>query len=103
MSVPRWMITECAEARARGDWRAVCETGRRAARRLHRIHQFEHAELLPRLLAAGLDVNALDRCLHTPMVEAAVHSAPYRLLRGLHEAGAEPRLSLPDPDGWPVG
>jgi hypothetical protein len=62
---------------------------------LHRIHQFEHETLLPRLLDAGLDVNALTRRGHTPMVEALVHSAPIGLVRALNEAGAYPSLSSP--------
>jgi hypothetical protein len=70
---------------------------------LHRIHQFEHAELLPRLLAEGLDVNAVSRRGYTPMCEAVVHSAPHDLLMTLNDAGAIPRLSLMDPRSWPNG
>ncbi|MFD0585178.1 hypothetical protein [Dactylosporangium darangshiense] len=70
---------------------------------LHRIHQFEHAELLPRLLAEGLDVNAISRRGYTPMCDALVHSAPDELLMALNNAGAMPRLSLMDPRSWPNG
>ncbi|MEU7866337.1 hypothetical protein [Dactylosporangium sp. NPDC049140] len=63
---------------------------------LHRIHQFEHPELLPRLLAAGLDVNARSRRGYTPMCEALVNSASAEVLAALHEAGAFPPLSRPD-------
>ncbi|MEV0461217.1 hypothetical protein [Catellatospora methionotrophica] len=62
---------------------------------LHRLHQFEHAELLPRLLAEGLDVNAISGWGYTPMCEALVHGAPADLLVALHEAGAYPPLSSP--------
>ncbi|WP_155370747.1 ankyrin repeat domain-containing protein [Catellatospora vulcania] len=68
---------------------------------LHRIHQFEYAELLPRLLAEGLDVNDRSRRGYTPMCEALVHSAPTGLLMALNEAGAHPPLSLTDPRTWP--
>ncbi|WP_433074620.1 ankyrin repeat domain-containing protein [Dactylosporangium sp. CA-052675] len=60
---------------------------------LHRIHQFEHAELLPRLLAEGLDVNAVNRGGYTPMCEVLAHEAPYDLVLALNEAGAIPRLA----------
>ncbi|MET7419701.1 hypothetical protein [Dactylosporangium sp. NPDC005555] len=69
---------------------------------LHHIHRLEHATLLPRLLAAGLDVNAVCRRGYTLMCEAVAHSAPDDLLTALNDAGAVPRLSLPDPRGWPV-
>ncbi len=69
---------------------------------LHLLHQFEHAELLPRLLAAGVDVNARSRRGHTPMCEALVHAAPAGLLMALNDAGAHPPLSLPDPRDWPA-
>ncbi|WP_191841859.1 ankyrin repeat domain-containing protein [Catellatospora chokoriensis] len=68
---------------------------------LHRIHLFEHEELLPRLLAEGLDVNARSRRGWTPMCEALVHSAPNDLLMALNAAGAHPQLSLTDPEHWP--
>ncbi|MET7392691.1 hypothetical protein ABZS66_04255 [Dactylosporangium sp. NPDC005572] len=69
---------------------------------LHRIHQFEHADLLPRLLAEGLDVNARSRSGWTPMCEVLVHSPPAALVRALHDAGAFPRLALTDPQDWPA-
>ncbi|MEU8003872.1 hypothetical protein AB0B66_22170 [Catellatospora sp. NPDC049111] len=69
---------------------------------LHRMHMFEHdEELLPRLLAAGLDVNALSRRGWTPMAEALVHAAPIDLLVALNAAGGYPQLSLTDPEHWP--
>ena len=67
---------------------------------LHRIHQFEHAELLPRLLAAGPDVNARSRRGLTPMCEALVHEAPTAVLMTLNEAGGVPQLALIDPQSW---
>ncbi|WP_238006104.1 hypothetical protein KZZ52_51825 [Dactylosporangium sp. AC04546] len=69
---------------------------------LHRIHQFEHAELLPRLLAAGVDVNARSRGGYTPMCEVLVHAPDPDLVRALNDAGAFPRLSLTDPHDWPL-
>lgn len=68
---------------------------------LHRMHMFEHEELLPRLLAEGLDVNALSRRGWTPLAEALVHSAPTSLLLALNAAGGFPQLSLTDPEHWP--
>ncbi|MFC7243146.1 ankyrin repeat domain-containing protein [Catellatospora aurea] len=68
---------------------------------LHRMYMFEHEELLPRLLATGLDVNALSRRGWTAMAEALVHSAPMDLLVALNAAGAYPQLSLTDPEHWP--
>ncbi|MBW6433659.1 hypothetical protein KZ829_07870 [Actinoplanes hulinensis] len=67
---------------------------------LHRIHLFDHGELLPRLLAEGLDINAVSRRGWTPMCEALVHSAPAELLQALNAAGAYPQLSLTDPAEW---
>ncbi|GAA3210252.1 ankyrin repeat domain-containing protein [Dactylosporangium siamense] len=69
---------------------------------LHRLHQFESAEVLPRLLAEGLDVNAHDWHGLTPMCEAVAHTAPPALLRALNEAGALPPLSEPSagPETW---
>ncbi|GGN90080.1 hypothetical protein GCM10010112_75160 [Actinoplanes lobatus] len=68
---------------------------------LHRIHQFEHAELLPRLLAEGLDVNDRGRYGHPPMFETLIHTPSHDLLRALTEAGAWPPLSLPVPSIGP--
>ncbi|GGN77027.1 hypothetical protein GCM10010112_49700 [Actinoplanes lobatus] len=67
---------------------------------LHRIHLFDHEELLPRLLAEGLDINAVSRRGWTPMCEALVHSAPAELLHALNAAGAYPQLSLTGPAEW---
>jgi hypothetical protein len=69
---------------------------------LHRIHQFEHADLLPRLLAAGADVNAVSNRGFTPMCEALAHSAPAEVITALNAAGAVPALSLLDPGTWPA-
>lgn len=69
---------------------------------LHRLHQFDHAELLPRLLAEGLDVNARSRRGWTPMIEALAQGASPALLLALNKAGAFPPLSLSDPATWPI-
>ncbi|WP_327008436.1 ankyrin repeat domain-containing protein [Dactylosporangium sp. NBC_01737] len=68
---------------------------------LHRIHQFDDVDLLHRLLAAGVDVNAVDRFGSTAMCEALVHAAPAELYSALNAAGAAPGLSLLDPASWP--
>ncbi|MEV0568253.1 ankyrin repeat domain-containing protein [Dactylosporangium sp. NPDC050588] len=69
---------------------------------LHRMHQFEHADLLPRLLAEHVDVNPVSRRGSTPMCDAVVHNAPADLIETLSEAGAIPHLSRLDPRTWPV-
>ncbi|MEV4140066.1 ankyrin repeat domain-containing protein [Dactylosporangium sp. NPDC049742] len=69
---------------------------------LHRMHQFEHADLLPRLLAERVDVNPVSRRGSTPMCDAVVHNAPADLIETLSEAGAIPHLSRLDPSSWPV-
>ncbi|GAA3240517.1 ankyrin repeat domain-containing protein [Dactylosporangium siamense] len=68
---------------------------------LHRIHQFEHADVLTRLLSAGADVNAVNHLGYTAMCEALVHGAPADLVAALSDAGAIPRLSRLDPATWP--
>ncbi|MFI5911956.1 hypothetical protein [Dactylosporangium sp. NPDC051541] len=60
---------------------------------LHHIHQFDHTELLPRLLEADLDVNTQCRRRWTPMCEVLVHDPPADLLLALDAAGAHPRLA----------
>ncbi|GAA1543279.1 hypothetical protein GCM10009827_073650 [Dactylosporangium maewongense] len=69
---------------------------------LHRVHQFEHADLLPRLLAEHVDVNPVSRRGSTPMCDAVVHNAPADLIETLSQAGAIPHLSRLDPRTWPV-
>ncbi|WP_344283381.1 hypothetical protein [Actinomadura napierensis] len=55
---------------------------------LHRLHTMDHRLILPRLLAAGLDVDARDRVDRTPLSTAvACHGSP-AAVRDLLEAGA---------------
>ncbi|GAA1551537.1 hypothetical protein GCM10009678_38030 [Actinomadura kijaniata] len=57
---------------------------------LHHIHQVDHRMLLPRLLAAGLDVNAEDSDGLTPLHVAVCHHGSPEVVRALLEAGARP-------------
>ncbi|MBA8954950.1 ankyrin repeat domain-containing protein [Actinomadura namibiensis] len=55
---------------------------------LHLLHLVDHEELLPRLLAAGLDVDAADRDGWTPLFTAVTEGGSERYVRALLEAGA---------------
>ncbi|MFG3343649.1 ankyrin repeat domain-containing protein [Streptomyces sp. NPDC048018] len=55
---------------------------------LHLLHLLDHRELLPRLLAAGLDVEARDKAHHTPLQLAVAQGGSPRLVRDLLDAGA---------------
>jgi hypothetical protein len=59
---------------------------------MHRVRSFDHARLLPRLLADGLDVNARDKEGSTPLYLAIVHRWPGALIIALADAGADPHL-----------
>lgn len=56
---------------------------------LHVLRSFDHDRLLPRLLAAGLDVNAVDGEGNTPLAYAVGHHWPFALVKALVEAGAD--------------
>jgi hypothetical protein len=60
---------------------------------MHRVRSFDHARLLPRLLADGLDVNARDKEGSTPLYLAVVHRWPADLIIALADAGADPHLA----------
>ncbi|MEW2353872.1 ankyrin repeat domain-containing protein [Spirillospora sp. NPDC029432] len=55
---------------------------------LHYLHKVDHRELLPRLLAAGLDLEARDRTGRTPLHLAAGEHGSEELVRALLAAGA---------------
>ncbi|GIE34568.1 hypothetical protein Ait01nite_076130 [Actinoplanes italicus] len=59
---------------------------------MHRVRSFDHARLLPRLLADGLDVNARDKEGSTPLYLAIVHRWPGSLIIAMADAGADPHL-----------
>ncbi|WP_372450896.1 ankyrin repeat domain-containing protein [Actinoplanes flavus] len=63
---------------------------------MHRVRSFDHARLLPRLVAEGLDVNAKDLEGSTPLYLAVVHRWPADLVRALADAGADPHLPNQD-------
>ncbi|MFC4066332.1 ankyrin repeat domain-containing protein [Actinoplanes subglobosus] len=61
---------------------------------LHRLNAFDHTRLLPRLLAAGVDVNTRDRLEMTPLFEAVWHRWPADVAMALADAGADPRMRV---------
>jgi hypothetical protein len=61
---------------------------------LHVLHLLDHRELLPRLLAAGLDLEAKDRTDRTPLQSAVHCGGSAALVRDLLDAGA--RIDVTD-------
>ncbi|MEV6123319.1 ankyrin repeat domain-containing protein [Streptomyces sp. NPDC052077] len=61
---------------------------RRGRGLLHVLHLLDHRELLPRLLAAGLDLEARDASRHTPLQSAVHRGGSAALVRDLLAAGA---------------
>ncbi|APU38593.1 ankyrin repeat domain-containing protein [Streptomyces sp. TN58] len=55
---------------------------------LHTLHLLDHEELLPRLLAAGLDLEARDKAYRTPLLSAVHWGGSADLVRALLAAGA---------------
>ncbi|MEU8617798.1 ankyrin repeat domain-containing protein [Streptomyces sp. NPDC048623] len=55
---------------------------------LHLLHLLDHRELLPRLLAAGLDLEARDKAGSTPLQLAVAQQGSADLVRDLLDAGA---------------
>lgn len=55
---------------------------------LHLLHLLDHRELLPRLLAAGLDLEAKDKTRRTPLQNAVGEGGSAALVRDLLDAGA---------------
>src|SRR5262249_39286492 len=60
---------------------------------LHALVYLDHTVLLPRLLAAGLPVDARDHRGQTPLNLAVVHGGPVELVRALRRSGADPDLA----------
>ncbi|XVV16540.1 ankyrin repeat domain-containing protein [Actinoplanes sp. CA-131856] len=63
---------------------------------MHVVRSFDHTRLLPRLLAAGVDVNGRDRQGNTPLYLAVNQDWPVDLIRALADAGADPRIANQD-------
>ncbi|MBW5484787.1 ankyrin repeat domain-containing protein [Streptomyces bambusae] len=61
---------------------------------LHLLHLLDHEELLPRLLAAGLDLEAKDKTDRTPLMMAVTYGGSVSLVRALLEAGS--RIDIVD-------
>ncbi|MFI8823792.1 ankyrin repeat domain-containing protein [Streptomyces sp. NPDC053431] len=61
---------------------------RRGRTLLHLLHLLDHRELLPRLLAAGLDLEARDKTHSTPLQHAVAQGGSAALVRDLLDAGA---------------
>lgn len=57
---------------------------------MHLLRSFDHERLLPRLLAAGADVDALDREGNTPLATGVALGWPLDLIKALVAAGANP-------------
>jgi ankyrin repeat protein len=55
---------------------------------LHHLHKLDHEQLLPRLLAAGLDLEARDHHQRTPLHMAVGDHGSASLVRALLAAGA---------------
>uniref|UniRef100_A0AAU2JZA6 Ankyrin repeat domain-containing protein n=1 Tax=Streptomyces sp. NBC_00049 TaxID=2903617 RepID=A0AAU2JZA6_9ACTN len=55
---------------------------------LHELHLLEHEVLLPRLLAAGLDLEARDKAQRTPLLSAVHWGGSRDLVGALLEAGS---------------
>ncbi|MCX5588841.1 ankyrin repeat domain-containing protein [Streptomyces erythrochromogenes] len=55
---------------------------------LHGLHLLDHEVLLPRLLAAGLDLEARDKAERTPLLSAVHWGGSAELVRALLAAGA---------------
>ncbi|MFJ2267796.1 ankyrin repeat domain-containing protein [Streptomyces sp. NPDC087849] len=71
----------------------VRDGGRRSL--LHVLHLLDHEPLLPRLLAAGLDLEALDHRQRTPLCVAVGDGGSAALVTALIDAGA--RIDVVDP------
>jgi hypothetical protein len=56
---------------------------------LHLLRTFDHTVLLPRLLAAGADVNVRDNENGTPLFHAVTFRWPSEIVRALVDAGAD--------------
>ncbi|MFG2292154.1 ankyrin repeat domain-containing protein [Streptomyces sp. NPDC048603] len=61
---------------------------------LHLLHLLDHEELLPRLLAAGLGLEAEDKTERTPLMMAVTYGGSAELVRALLDAGA--RIDIVD-------
>ncbi|GAA0420540.1 hypothetical protein Aca07nite_11630 [Actinoplanes capillaceus] len=70
----------------------LCDGGGRTL--VHLLGAFGDPAVLPRLLAAGLDVDARDREGITPLFEALTRRWPVELITALVDAGADPRLPV---------
>lgn len=55
---------------------------------LHLLHLLDHRSLLPRLLAAGLDIEDRDRDERTPLFECVSEGGSAELAHALIDAGA---------------
>ncbi|MFF8916151.1 ankyrin repeat domain-containing protein [Streptomyces sp. NPDC015032] len=71
----------------------IRDGGRRSL--LHVLHLLDHEPLLPRLLAAGLDLEALDHRERTPLGVAVGDGGSAELVTALLDAGA--RIDVLDP------
>ncbi|MEV7523536.1 ankyrin repeat domain-containing protein [Streptomyces sp. NPDC091371] len=61
---------------------------------LHQLHLLDHDMLLPRLLAAGLDLEARDKAQRTPLLSAVHWGGSAELVRALLAAGS--RIDVTD-------
>jgi Ankyrin repeats (many copies) len=60
---------------------------------LHMLAHLDYEAVLPRLLAAGVPVDARDHEGRTPLFAAVVHHGSVELIRALRDAGADPRVT----------
>jgi hypothetical protein len=59
---------------------------------IHRIAAFDHREVLPRLLAEGVDVDTVDKEGYTALFRIVLRHGPSEVITALVDAGADPRI-----------
>src|SRR5213078_916158 len=66
---------------------------RRGRGLLHMLAQLDRPDLVPRLVAAGVDVNAADAAERSPLLSVLLDGASAAVVRALLDAGADPHAT----------